>query len=313
MRIRARLIVLLGLAALLAGCDAEGWESFGDSHAYEKNFHYSYALKPGGRVEVENFNGSIEITGWDRDQVEIDGVQYGATPEMRDAVKINIEATDGAVRIRTSRPPEGRGRVGVKYVIKTPRKVDLDRVTSSNGGMKIDDIEGRVRLRTSNGSVRTGRLRGSLEVATSNGTVEIGEIDGSATVHTTNGRVKAEGIRGALEATSSNGSIDAQLSRPEPHRAIRLETTNGHIGLTMESFADNDIHASTTNGGITLKLPASADANLHAHTSHGGIRSEFDVRGQVRSKKDDLQGTMGNGGPQVELTSTNGRIQLLKF
>jgi DUF4097 and DUF4098 domain-containing protein YvlB len=313
MRIRCSVLILAGIAALLTGCDVDDWGSFGDSHAYEKNFHYSYALKPGGRLEIENYNGSIEIAGWDREQVEIDGVQYGATPELRDAIKIEVETSGDAVRIRTVRPAERRGGTGVKYVIKAPRKVDLDRVTSSNGSMKVDDIEGRMRLRTSNGSVRTARVRGSLEVTTSNGAVNVGDVDGPATIRTTNGRVTAEGIRGALEATSSNGSIHARLSRPEPHRGVRLATTNGSIELTMESMADNDIRASTSNGGITVKLPAAADAHIHAHTSHSSIRTEFDMRKHVRWSKNELEGEIDGGGPTVELTSTNGRIQLLKF
>ena len=32
---------------------------------FNKDFHSSYPLKPGGRLTVETFNGSVEITGWD--------------------------------------------------------------------------------------------------------------------------------------------------------------------------------------------------------------------------------------------------------
>jgi len=315
MRIQAKVAILLGIVALFAGCDIniDDWGSFGDAHAYEKPFHYSYALKAGGRLDIENFNGSIEITGWDRDEVEIDGVQYGSTPELRDAIKIDVAASTDLVRIRTVRPPERHGSLGAKYIIKAPRKLDLDRVTSPNGSMKVDDIEGRVRLRTSNGSVRTARLRGSLDVQTSNGAVDVEELDGPATLRTTNGRVTAGGIRGTLEASSTNGSIHARLTKPEPHRSVKLETSNGSIELVMDSLADNDIRASTSNGGITVKLPSAANAHVHAHTTHNSVHTDFDLRGQVNWKKSELDGEIGNGGPAVELTSSNGSIRLLKF
>ena len=313
MRIRTTIFILIGIAALSAGCDVEDWGSFGDSHAYEKDFHYSYALKPGGKLDIENFNGSIEIAGWDRDQVEIDGVQYGATPELRDATKIDIAVTPEEIRIRTVRPVERHGSTGVKYIIKAPHKVDLDHITSSNGSMRVSDIEGTMRLRTSNGSVRTTRVRGALEVTTSNGSVEVGELDGPATIRTTNGRVTADEVRGAFDASSSNGSIHARLVKPEPHRAVKLQTTNGSIDLAMDSMADNDIRASTSNGSITVKLPAQANARVHAHTSHNSIHSDFDIRGKVGWSKTDLEGDIGAGGPTVELTSTNGSIRLLKL
>ena len=86
MQIRARLSFLIATAALLSSCDLDEIGSFGNSQAYQKDFHYSYALKPGGRLAVDNSNGSVEITGWDQDKVEIDGTQYGSTPELRDAI-----------------------------------------------------------------------------------------------------------------------------------------------------------------------------------------------------------------------------------
>lgn len=313
MRIHATLFTIAGLAAFSTACDVEDWGYSGDAHAYEKAFHYSYVMKPGGRLDIENFNGSIEIAGWDRDQVEIDGQQYGATPELRDSIKIEVAVTSGEVRIRTIRPAERRGGLGVTYVIKAPRKVDLDRIASSNGGIRIDNIEGKMRLRTSNGAVRAARSRGDLDAATSNGSVDVRDLDGPAVIRTTNGRVTADEVRGALEATSSNGSIHARLTRPEPHRAVKLQTNNGAIDLTLDSFAGNDIRAGTTNGGITVKLPSQTGAHIHAHTSHSRIQTDFDVRGKVEWSRTNLEGDIGGGGPTIELTSTNGGIRLLKF
>jgi DUF4097 and DUF4098 domain-containing protein YvlB len=313
MRIRPTTLLLIGMAALLTGCDLDEIGSFGNSHAYEKDFHYSYALKPGGRLAIENFNGSIEISGWDKDNVEIDGMQYASTPEMRDAIKIEVAAGSSSVEIRTVRPASRYGNMGVKYIIKAPRKVDLDRIVSSNGAVKVNDIEGVIRLRTTNGSVRTARVRGNLEATTSNGGVEVEELDGPATIRTTNGRVSVEGIRGALQASTSNASIHARLLKPEPHRPVRLQTSNGGIDLTMDSLEDNEVRASTSNGGITVRLPAMAGAHVHAHTSHGSVHSDFQVKREDSEGKNHLDGVIGSGGPTVELTSSNGSIRLLKF
>src|SRR5258707_8734051 len=114
MSIRPTTLFLTAIAVLLTGCDLDELGSFGDSHAYEQDFHYSYALKPGGRLALENFNGSVEITGWDQDKVEIDGVQYASTREMRDAIKIDVVASDDLVQIRTIRPSVPHGNMGAK-------------------------------------------------------------------------------------------------------------------------------------------------------------------------------------------------------
>src|SRR4030081_3755925 len=112
MPIRPTTLCLTAIAVLLSGCDVDEWGSFGDSHAYEKDFHYSYALKPGGRLAVENFNGSVEITGGDKAPVKLDGRQYASTLALRDAIKIDVVTSEALVQIRTVRPAERHGSMG---------------------------------------------------------------------------------------------------------------------------------------------------------------------------------------------------------
>src|SRR5712692_6838038 len=130
MQNRKQLLALMATAAVLTSCDLEDIGSFGDSHAYRKDFHYSYPLKPGGKLALENFNGSVEITGWDQNKVEIDGVQYASTRDMRDAIKIEVVASSDLVQIRTIRPAVRHGNMGAKFIIKAPRKVNLDRIVT---------------------------------------------------------------------------------------------------------------------------------------------------------------------------------------
>jgi hypothetical protein len=150
------------------GCDIEDLD-IGGSERYTQDFHYSYALQPGGRISVDNSNGSVEISGWDQDTVDISGTKYARTPELRDALKIEIDHTADTVHIRTVRPSDRRGSMGAKYIIKVPRRTELERIASSNGSIHTLDLEGPARLKTSNGAVRAENLRGSLDVQTSNG------------------------------------------------------------------------------------------------------------------------------------------------
>src|SRR5947207_16005572 len=127
------ILVVTATAAMLTSCDLEDIGSFGDSHAYRKDFHYSYALKPGGRLALDNFNGPVEITGWDQDKVEIDGSRYASTPELLDAIRVDVAVNGDSVQIRTVRPSDRHGNMGASYVIRVPRKVNLERIITSNG------------------------------------------------------------------------------------------------------------------------------------------------------------------------------------
>jgi hypothetical protein len=313
MRHSLRVTGLAAAALVLAGCD--DWGEWGDSGRFKEEFHHSYALKPGGRVSLENSNGSVEIVGWGQDTIDIAGTKYASTEAVIRALKIDIVATADSVRIRTIPPTGHRANWGAKYVIRVPRRIELERIASSNGSIRIEDLEGSARLRTSNGSVRLSRFNGSAEVETSNGGVEVMEHNGSLIARTSNGGVRADNVRGLFEATTSNGSINARLADPQPGKPIKLGSSNGSIALTMDAINDNDVRITTSNSSITLKLPASAKGLLKANTSNSSITTDFDVT--VRSgqlSKAHVEGALNGGtGPTFDLSTSNGGIRVLKM
>src|SRR6185369_2665183 len=124
---RNRFVIPLIAAGLcvLTGCCLEDLGAFGGSERYTEDFHHSYPLQAGGRLTIENFNGAIEISSWNENSVQIDGSKYAATPELRDALRIEIDAKPDAVSIRTVRPSGLPGKTGAKFFIKVPRETRL--------------------------------------------------------------------------------------------------------------------------------------------------------------------------------------------
>lgn len=292
----------------LAGCNFTEWA---ETARYKEDFHYTYDLKPGARLYVENFNGSIEISGWNQDKAEITGTKYASSKDSLAALKVDIVAAADSLRIRTVRPSERRGNMGARYLIRLPHRTTLERVESSNGSIRIDNIQGEVRLRTSNGSVRLAALAGDLEAQTSNGGVELEDVDGRLVVRTSNGSIRGTAIRGTLDATTSNGAIRVAFQRVEGRRPIRAVTSNGSIELDLPEVG-GDVEASTSNGAVTLRLPPSTSADVRAVTSNSSITTDFDVRVRGRMSKTVLEGAIGNGGPLLDLKTSNGAIRLLK-
>ncbi len=303
-------LLLVFSLAVLTGCDIE---DFGSVNQQKEDFQRSLQMKPGGRLSVENFNGSIEIRGGEGDTVEVSGTKYAPTQELLDAMKIDIVSNPDSIRIRTVRPVDRRGNLGARYVIRVPQKTELDRIESSNGSIRVETIDGDARLRTSNGSVRLDRVKGAAEVQTSNGSIELLEHGGAAVLRTSNGSVRADGIKGAFEATTSNARIEARVLEPEAHKPIRLTTSNGSINLTIDTLNGNEIRATTSNSSISVRMPPSLNAKLVARTSNGAIHTEFDVNTQGgKSSKNYLEGTLGAGGPLIDLATSNGTIRLTR-
>src|ERR1017187_517210 len=283
-----KLLLLLSACALVFA---------GDSSRYREDFHYSYPQTGGGRFVLENFNGSVEITGWDQNTVDISGTKYAESESLLNSMHIEASSSGNTVRVKTTRPDPHHGNMGAKYVIRVPRQTALEDVASSNGSLRVDDIDGHAHLATSNGSIHLGRINGNVDAHSSNGSIEVKDV------------------KGDVNFTTSNGGIRARLHDAPSGHPIRLSTSNGDIDLQVDSLHQNDVIATTSNGPITVRMPANVGASLHASTnSNGSVRSDFDVLihpGELSKHR--MEGTIGGGGPKIDLTTSNGNISLLKM
>jgi DUF4097 and DUF4098 domain-containing protein YvlB len=294
---------------VLAGC--EDFDIGGFTQRYKEDFHFSYPLAEGGRIELENFNGSVEISGWDQNTVDIDGTKYASTENRLREMKIDVRPSAGSVMIRTVPPIDRHGNAGARYIVRVPRHAELANIVTSNGPIRVTDMDGAAHLRTSNGGVRLSDIHGLVDARTSNGGVELDNVVGDATLHTTNGSIHADVKKGRFEATTSNGSITARLMEPD-QSPVRLESSNGHIDLTMD--APREVHASTSNSSITVHMPPAVGATVHAHTTNASISSDFDVSVHGgRLSRHQMDGTIGAGGPLLDLSTSNGAIRLTRL
>lgn len=305
-----RAMFLPVMAIFLAGCDEIDLGGLG-SERFREDFHFSYPLSSGGSLRLESFNGAVEISGWDKDTVDIDGTKYANSEYRLKEMKVDITPSANSVSIHVLPPLDHRGNAGARFTIHVPKKAELAGIISTNGAIRVDGIEGATRLRTSNGAVHANNLMGSLDIQTSNGSIEATGISGDTTLRSSNGSIRADIEKGRFAATTSNSSITAHLSGSETS-PVRLESTNGHIELTLNTA--REVRASTSNSSITVRMPSASDASVDASTSNGSITSDFDVNvhsGQISKHR--MEGAIGKGGPLLELHTSNGSIKLLKL
>jgi DUF4097 and DUF4098 domain-containing protein YvlB len=300
-------------AALAASALAYG----ADSNRHKEDFRYTFTLV-NGRIDLTSFNGSIEIIGGDNNTVEITGSKYAS--EQANLSKVQVEAVQegNTVRIRATKPKEGSGwncNCGAKFTIRAPRRTELTMIKSSNGGIRVENIEGPVNLGTSNGSIKLMQVKGRVEAKTSNGGVDLQSIEGSVAVTTSNGQVTLDNVRGGLRVNTSNGGIRGRIVDTVGNEPVQVSTSNGGIDLRIESSHNNDITATTSNGGVTLRMPESANARISATTSsHESVMTDLPLQIRGTLSKNRLDGTIGNGsGPQIRVETSNGSIRILKL
>src|SRR5690242_21819348 len=98
------LFLLPAIAAGLLTFTACDFEDFQDSQRFTSDFHYNYPLQPRGRITLESFNGSIEVSGWDQNTIDISGTKSGPTQQAANDLPVSIDHTPETVGIRVVRP-----------------------------------------------------------------------------------------------------------------------------------------------------------------------------------------------------------------
>jgi len=307
---------LLIFCAVAAGtCSLAGCGDLGQFDRYREDFHFSQAFQPNGRLEVENFNGSVDIASWDRNTIDVSGTKYAPSKEQMDRIKIDFHVDGGVAYVKVERTDSMSwgGGYGAKFLIRVPKATTLTRVKSTNGGITVEDIDGPGTVVSTNGRILVSRVNGSYELETTNGGIEIDQCQGAIRAHTTNGAVRGQLSAGSIDAHTSNGAIDVTLRKTKRGDPLRAETTNGSVTLALGDFNDNEVSVSSTNGSITLRLPASPNARLEARNSNASITNEvvpFTVEEQSKHR---LSGKFGEGGPLIQLHTSTGSIHISKY
>lgn len=125
---------------------------------------------------------------------------------------------------------------------------------------------------------------------------------------TTNGNVQGRNLASVVEATTTNGNVEVSTSE-----WASATTTNGGIHVSIGSAKWNgELAVRTTNGSVDVTLPASAEFKLDASTTNGGIHTDFPITVQGSLNAKELSGTVGGGGRELRVATTNGTIKLTK-
>jgi DUF4097 and DUF4098 domain-containing protein YvlB len=126
---------------------------------------------------------------------------------------------------------------------------------------------------------------------------------------TTNGRVHCLNLDSVVQAASTNGDVEVSTSE-----WASAKTTNGGVRVSMGNAKwSGELELMTTNGSVNVTLPASAEFKVDASTTNGGIQTDFPITIQGRFGPKSLSGTVGGGGRDLKVATTNGGIELKKI
>jgi Toastrack DUF4097 len=210
----------------------------GPAFAFDQVFDHTYSLPSGGSFTLENVNGSVQVEGWERNQVEVQAVKTARRNQADlDRVQIEVENRSGNVTVRTRYPQDSGVDVQVEFRVHVPYRVLLGEVATVNGSVRVSNIEGAGRIRSTNGNV---------------------EVLDSA---------------GRFSARTTNGNVRLELRRLTDGEPMALETVNGSIVLALPPDAQANLNIRSMNGDFHSDLPVEARGSLSTRAFRGKIGS----------------------------------------
>ncbi len=227
-----------------------------------QEFHRTVPLSADGRVSLNNVNGDVEITGWSKNEVQIDAMKTAPDQQRLDNMRIEVNNNADSVEIQT-RYPEGRTNNNpgsVRYTLYVPQNARLDKINLVNGSLTVQKISGEIDANLVNGKLRASDLAGTADLATVNGTVE-------ANYETLNN------VR-EIKLSSVNGTVDLLLP-PSPNADVSASAVNGSIStdfpLTVKGrFVGKSMSGTLGSGGVKIDL-SNVNGSIHIGPGRGSL------------------------------------------
>lgn len=216
---------------------------------------------------------TLEVRGVNGN-IEVTGVQ-GRQASVK-AVRRGQKSDPSSVEIRVV-----EGTSGVTICAIYPNQDGTGcRTEGRKGGHKDNDVVVHFTVQVPEGV--------ELEATTVNGSVDARGLTADAEVATVNGDVRLA-TTGVGEATTVNGSVSLELGR---------------------ATWDGEIEAKTVNGAVRVVMPEPKNLTVAANTMNGSFETDFPLTIVGKMSRREVRGTIGNGGPKLELATVNGSIEL---
>ena len=228
-----------------------------------KDFSKTYSFDAKGTISVDNVNGDIRITGWDKNEISLTYTIKADSKKALDRVKVKVDHSDSnfdvEVDFESSKSWFGWGDSSgeVDFEIKVPSTASLKTIESVNGDLKLIQMSGDIKA------------------------------------DTVNGRIEISGARSDVSVDTVNGDIIINMDRMSSGQRIKGESVNGDIEIVAPADSAFTLRSETLNGDLSNDFGIEVDegqyvgADMDGDYNGGGAKLVFDtVNGDIEVKKD---------------------------
>ena len=290
MHIPSRIIVFVSL--FVAFCVLAAPVAANAQNA-ERTVTNTVPMDSDGTVTVENHDGEINITTWNRSEVQVEArIVHEDEDTVRDT-RIRTESSDSEVEIESDFDDvEKSGFWGARsvpdvfYTLRVPAGASLE-IDDHGSAINVDGLQGQVDVDSHDGGIQLSRIGGPVRIDTHDGAIDLRDITGAVEIDSHDGDVTASGLRGPLTVDTHDGRVNAAFSSLDG--PVEIDSHDARVRLTLP-----------TGAAFTLQTDMGDDGNVE-------VEPEMSL---TSMDEGDIEATVNGGGPEIYVSAHDGSLQI---
>ncbi|HYJ39630.1 MAG TPA: DUF4097 family beta strand repeat-containing protein [Steroidobacteraceae bacterium] len=244
--------------ALLVAC-ALPLTAFADNDSIDRKV----AADAKGEVVISNVSGSIDVRGWDRNEVQVTG-HLG-----EDVERLDVESSGGRTVVKVILPRGSSHDGDADIEVSVPR----------NSSVEVSAVSADVSSRGVLGTQRLKSVSGEVTADISGDESEVRSVSGDVTVRGGGkpARLRVSSVSGNLDLTNAAGSLDVVTVSGDANvemgdtSDVRGRTTSGSLEVRGKLTRDGRVDVEGVSGEIILRLSAPGGLSTEIESFSGDI------------------------------------------
>lgn len=263
---------------------------------------------PAGQVEISNVAGSVSVTGWDRNEVEVTG-ELGEGSE-----RLEFTTSGTLTRVKVVLPNKSWGIEDSTLVVKVPARSSIN-VNTVSADIEVHSVTGAQRLQSVSANVSTESGAEDVECKTVSGDLRVNGNGqkGMLTLTTVSGDATVTRVSGEVNGSTVSGNFTLGLGELTRSR-VRL--TSGDLSLAAYLPADGRLDVESISGDVRLDFAPPVNTEFDVSSFSGDIETCFGPKAQRTDEYapgKELRYAEGKGTGRVRVKTLSGDVSLCKL
>ncbi|MGI2259307.1 DUF4097 family beta strand repeat-containing protein [Shewanella sp. GXUN23E] len=282
------------------------------------------AVPENAEVSIKVQRGRVNISSWDKSEIQV----KGTLDELTEGLRFVVDGNQVVIEDTMPRSYTGKGD-GSSLTIWLPAATNINgegissdyRISGINawvslqnvsGDMLLEDITGPLRVKTISGDITAQRISQTMELASVSGEIQISKSDGDLALANVSGNMVINTNASAVKLETVSGEVE--LAAPQLSQ-LKLNSVSGdvqaHVGGAL-----TEAKLDSVSGDIQLIVSQLPNARFVINGGPGGkvVNQLSDDKPQKDkySRQQSLIFNSGSGNGTVVINTISGTLTLAK-